>query len=86
MSNFKTLKDLNTHRVIQYMSNTFITKEGRWIEEEGLKAEAIKIIKETDDFYEFIKKVPFKILNNREITIIKELLKWWCNLIEDDLK
>ncbi len=55
------------------------------IKKEELKKEAIKIVK-VDDYYDFIKMFPFKILNAREKELLNDFLKWWCNITKEDLK
>lgn len=66
----KTLKDIG--------GTTHVMKS--WI-----KAEAIKWVKE-DNYYEFIKLFPFKILNAREMKVLKDFAKWYFDIIEEDFK
>jgi len=52
-----------------------------------LKAEAVKKIKALEgDYYNLIKIFPFKILNNREVRLLIDFIKWDNNLTEEDLK
>ena len=79
----KTLKDMG-----------FFTEAGelKKLEEEAvfkfeLKAEAVKKIKALEgDYYNLIKIFPFKILNNREVRLLIDFIKWDNNLTEEDLK
>ena len=79
MKELKTLKDFEKEEL--YKEDLVRTAL------DELKQEAIKIIKLSEDHYEFIKQFPFKILNDRERTVIREFVKWQNNITdEEDLK
>ena len=86
MKELKTLKDLR--KELKKLNNPNeeyllgIRDFERWT-----KAEAVKKIKALEgDYYNLIKIFPFKILNNREVRLLIDFIKWDNNLTEEDLK